>query len=211
MILLIDGSQVILSELEPTLSWLRQSETTDRKEIVKWPNVIIIYDNRRSAAESINFCRTFVLSYVAARREKEKMITDECINKRDIPLDIKKRLPVLTEEKIFKCDCKVCVYYGGLRHCMLTHCICDDKYGDNIYFHPELKKIIPRIQSNLAFDKVEDIPRVLNALEMLNKMFETEILEEDKKKDDCYDCPYGKHSPCIGFCLKTILKEVRKE
>ena len=51
MILLIDGSQVILSELDPTLSWLRQSETTDRKEIAMWPNVIIIYDNRRSAAE----------------------------------------------------------------------------------------------------------------------------------------------------------------
>ena len=49
------------------------------------------------------------------------MMTDEGINKRDIPLDIKKRLPVITEEKIFKCDCKVCVYYGGLRHCMLTH------------------------------------------------------------------------------------------
>ena len=143
---------------------------------------------------------------MTAGREIEKMITDECIDKRDIPLDIKKRLPFLTEEKMFRNDCKVCLYYGGLHHCMLSHCICDEKYGDNIYFHPELKKMIPRIQADLAYGLVEDIPRAQNTLNTLNKMFEKEIFEEDKKNDECYDCPYGKHSPCIGFCLKNILK-----
>lgn len=25
---------------------------------------------------------------------------------------------------------------------------------------------------------------------------------------DCRDCPYGKHAPCIGFCLAKILHEM---
>lgn len=26
--------------------------------------------------------------------------------------------------------------------------------------------------------------------------------------DDCAVCPYGKHSPCIGYCIKKIIREM---
>lgn len=28
----------------------------------------------------------------------------------------------------------------------------------------------------------------------------------EKTSGGCEDCPYGRHSPCIGFCLKRILE-----
>lgn len=29
----------------------------------------------------------------------------------------------------------------------------------------------------------------------------------EKKKSACDGCPYGKVSPCIGFCLRSIMQE----
>ena len=26
--------------------------------------------------------------------------------------------------------------------------------------------------------------------------------------DGCQGCPYGRHSPCIGYCMKKILREM---
>lgn len=31
------------------------------------------------------------------------------------------------------------------------------------------------------------------------------VIEEEVKKNECSDCPYGKHSPCIGWCMKKLL------
>lgn len=31
------------------------------------------------------------------------------------------------------------------------------------------------------------------------------------KNGDCGDCPYGRYSPCIGYCLLKILQEMRQE
>lgn len=28
---------------------------------------------------------------------------------------------------------------------------------------------------------------------------------------DCGDCPYGRHSPCIGYCLKKIILEMAQK
>lgn len=28
--------------------------------------------------------------------------------------------------------------------------------------------------------------------------------------DGCQGCPYGRHSPCIGYCTKKILQEMRQ-
>lgn len=28
---------------------------------------------------------------------------------------------------------------------------------------------------------------------------------------DCRGCPYGRHSPCIGYCLKKIMREMREK
>ena len=27
----------------------------------------------------------------------------------------------------------------------------------------------------------------------------------------CHSCPYGRHSPCIGYCIQKILKEMREK
>ena len=32
----------------------------------------------------------------------------------------------------------------------------------------------------------------------------------EEKKGDCESCPYGKHSPCIGYCLAKILWEMKE-
>lgn len=32
---------------------------------------------------------------------------------------------------------------------------------------------------------------------------------EDEGFGDCKVCPYGQHSPCIGYCLQKILREMR--
>lgn len=33
--------------------------------------------------------------------------------------------------------------------------------------------------------------------------------EADDGEISCRGCPYGKHSPCIGYCLEKILRELR--
>lgn len=33
----------------------------------------------------------------------------------------------------------------------------------------------------------------------------------DQKKGNCKTCAYGKHSPCIGYCIAKILKESREK
>lgn len=33
--------------------------------------------------------------------------------------------------------------------------------------------------------------------------------ETEGKEGDCRNCPYGKYSPCIGYCLLGILREMR--
>lgn len=36
--------------------------------------------------------------------------------------------------------------------------------------------------------------------------------KEDKNSyGDCPSCPYGRHSPCIGYCTKKILQEMRQK
>lgn len=37
------------------------------------------------------------------------------------------------------------------------------------------------------------------------------LSEESEKKEDetCLDCPYGRYSPCIGFCLLKIVREMK--
>ena len=36
-------------------------------------------------------------------------------------------------------------------------------------------------------------------------------LQESSKTGECQCCPYGKHSPCIGYCLQKIMKEMRQK
>lgn len=34
---------------------------------------------------------------------------------------------------------------------------------------------------------------------------------KNKKKNPCDGCPYGRINPCVGFCMKEILKKRGKE
>ena len=33
--------------------------------------------------------------------------------------------------------------------------------------------------------------------------------EPEKEEGTCEGCPYGKHAPCIGFCLLKIVRELK--
>ena len=33
--------------------------------------------------------------------------------------------------------------------------------------------------------------------------------ESEGQGYDCRGCPYGRHSPCIGFCLSKIIREMK--
>ena len=35
--------------------------------------------------------------------------------------------------------------------------------------------------------------------------------ELEKEVGDCENCPYGKYSPCIGYCIAQLLAEVRQQ
>jgi len=32
---------------------------------------------------------------------------------------------------------------------------------------------------------------------------------QEKEKSECTDCPYGRFHPCIGWCTKKLLGELR--
>lgn len=33
---------------------------------------------------------------------------------------------------------------------------------------------------------------------------------KEKTAGECRNCPYGKHSPCIGYCIDKIFREHKK-
>lgn len=35
------------------------------------------------------------------------------------------------------------------------------------------------------------------------------MIEKPKEKNDCDECPYGRDHPCIGWCTKKIMQELR--
>lgn len=38
-----------------------------------------------------------------------------------------------------------------------------------------------------------------------------EIQQQDERVWDCWDCPYGRHSLCIGYCTQKIVMEMRQK
>ena len=34
-------------------------------------------------------------------------------------------------------------------------------------------------------------------------------IPEKDREESCADCPYGKHFPCIGYCLLKIVREMK--
>lgn len=38
---------------------------------------------------------------------------------------------------------------------------------------------------------------------------EDRTVEDTMTEGGCGGCPYGKHSPCIGYCLRKIIREMK--
>lgn len=36
------------------------------------------------------------------------------------------------------------------------------------------------------------------------------LSEKEAERGSCGSCPYGKHSPCIGYCLLKIMREIHQ-
>lgn len=36
-------------------------------------------------------------------------------------------------------------------------------------------------------------------------------MPESGEKKSCLGCPYGRHSPCIGYCLRKIMREMKEK
>lgn len=44
---------------------------------------------------------------------------------------------------------------------------------------------------------------------LIQPVEEETALREPGKVGDCKSCPYGRHFPCIGFCIAKILQEMK--
>ena len=127
-----------------------------------------------------------------------------CLKARDIKKEFKADLPVI-DAVIFKEHfCTECPYYAGryekTPRCMQKHCAWDD---EEEAFSPVLLGLITVYEEEL--EKAEE--RYLEAQrkrDTVISMFEREMAEIRRRKDPCYDCPYGKASPCIGYCYKQM-------
>ena len=42
-------------------------------------------------------------------------------------------------------------------------------------------------------------------------MSEAKRVSTNQEEGNCKNCAYGKHSPCIGYCIAKILKESREK
>ena len=52
--------------------------------------------------------------------------------------------------------------------------------------------------------------RVIDSLTMFTEKCYYLLPEEPEKEEGtCEGCPYGKHAPCIGFCLLKIVRELK--
>ena len=36
-------------------------------------------------------------------------------------------------------------------------------------------------------------------------------MQESGETGNCQFCPYGRHSPCIGYCIQKIMRELREK
>ena len=127
-----------------------------------------------------------------------------CLKAKEISKEIKGKLPVIDEETFKEHFCSICPYYAGriekVPHCMQARCAWDD---DEERFSPVLMEMMPIFAEELQ--KTEE--KYLNAkhkFDVIQLMFEQEVKEERRRKDPCYECAYGTHAPCIGFCYKQM-------
>lgn len=132
-----------------------------------------------------------------------------CIKAKDIPRELKAELPAIPRTLSEERFCTICPYYAGVagrsRRCMVCTCAWDVKKER---FHPVLKKLLKsaKKEKKIAEEKFMEIKK---RVETLESMFAEEIAEEERKKDKCYGCPYGRVQPCIGICYVDLLNRKR--
>lgn len=129
----------------------------------------------------------------------------ERIKNKQITKEIRAQLPVITPPMFKERGCSYCPYYAGtfekLPRCMMADCAWDD---EEEYFHPVLRQMIPEFKRKM--DKAEEkYLEQKNDYELLMSMFADEMAQEKLEADKCYNCCYGKSSPCIGVCYKDLL------
>lgn len=127
-----------------------------------------------------------------------------CLTVKEIPRDIRLKLPVIPKEMVRERACNYCPYHAGAiakqHRCMLGQCAWDDTKE---FFHPVLRELIPVLKFRLEKSKelYEEAQRQYN---LVMEMFAEELELEALQKDECYECPYSKGSPCIGVCWKKL-------
>lgn len=127
-----------------------------------------------------------------------------CLKARDIKKEVKANLPVIDPVIFREHFCTDCPYYAGryekVPRCMQKNCAWDDEAE---LFSPALQELLPVFEEE--FQKAE--AKYLEAKrkrDVLISMFKQEMQEIKRRKDPCYECPYGKVHPCIGFCYKQM-------
>ncbi|MDO5392771.1 MAG: hypothetical protein Q4F24_17005 [Eubacteriales bacterium] len=129
----------------------------------------------------------------------------EHILNKEITREIKAELPVIPREMIKERGCSYCPYYAGTfqkrPRCLLAECAWDN---ENERFHPALRKMLPEYETAMEKARVKYEERK-KSYELLVSMFADELAQEERKKDECYGCVYGKCGPCIGICYKRIM------
>lgn len=127
------------------------------------------------------------------------------IKNKQIPKEIKRKLPVIASVTFKARGCSYCPYYAGCfekqPRCLMTNCAWDD---EEERFHPVLRKMLPEFKRKMvkAEEKYEEEKK---AYELLVSMFVEEIDQEAREKDECFNCCYGKGGPCIGICYKRLM------
>lgn len=121
-----------------------------------------------------------------------------------IQKEIKRQLPVIDPVILKLRGCTFCAYYVGCfekqPRCMMAVCAWDD---EEEHFHPILQQMLPEFQRKM--EKAEEkYLKAKEAYELLVSMFVEELAKEERKKDECFMCCYGKNGPCIGVCYKAL-------
>lgn len=127
------------------------------------------------------------------------------IKNKQIPKEIKRKLPVISSHILKVRGCTFCAYYAGCfekrPRCMMADCAWDD---EEEHFHPVLRQMLPEFKRKMEKSE-EKYLEEKEAYELLVSMFAEEIAKEEREKDECFNCCYGKGGPCIGVCFKALL------
>lgn len=84
--------------------------------------------------------------------------------------------------------------------------------GKNVAEEPEQGTGLGRTQAKYGKRKEEKkvSKKKMQTEKADNLIPEKESLPEEEYRPSCNGCPYGRHFPCVGYCLKKIILEMKK-